>query len=280
VRRSLDLGAVQKPLGAVLSGNAASDVEALPDRRANNQLFHLPLLVREDPSSTNANFMGEVKSDQSLEMLSECHRRLMRLVAEVRNDKDYWLGRSDSRQYQPQAGSQQPVVMALAPRPVVTMKPTPPIPFQPAPAPRLDQVIAAFGRRQEQIQKRDRLRPLFTKALSATASITDALDTMYVGRKFTDAEKKFGTAIAVFQQVRSSLSTDAEGEAVVKMFDRAVTEYRMLEAMIHNQEQLLASRSSSAVDYADRVDKQWKLARAIEAEMKKAIQQTLNGHGQ
>jgi len=91
--------ALQKPLGAVLSGNAAVDVQALTERRPNTQLFHLTLIVREDPTSTNANFMGEVKSDQSLETLSECHRRLMRLVDEVRNDKDYWLGRSEHKQY-------------------------------------------------------------------------------------------------------------------------------------------------------------------------------------
>lgn len=272
--------AVQEPLGAVLRGNAASDVEALLDRRANNQLFHMPLMVRKDPSSTSANFMGEVKSDQSLETLNECHRRLMRLVGEVRNDKDYWLGRSDSRQYLPPAESPPPVVLALAPRPVPATKPTPPIPDQPRPALRFDELLTAVRRRQDRVEKRERLRPPFTKALFAMGALTEAIDTMFVGRKFDDAEKKFGAAIAAFRQVRDSLSTEPEGEAIVKIFDRGVTEYRVLETMIHNQEQLLASHSSSAVDYADRVDKQWKLTRAIEAEMKKAVQETLTALGQ
>jgi hypothetical protein len=92
--------ALRHPLGAILSGNAAVDVEVLPDkRRPNTQLFHLTLIVRDSKTSTTGYFMGEVVSDESFETLSECVSRLVRLVDEVRVDKDYWLGRSDSKQY-------------------------------------------------------------------------------------------------------------------------------------------------------------------------------------
>ena len=146
--------------------------------------------------------------------------------------------------------------------------------------PRLDEMLASIARRQERQRKADRLRPLFSKALAAIGTLTEAVNVMYVSRRFPDAEQKFSQALAGFQPLRSALSADPEGEVIVKIFDKALTEYRVLETMIRNQEQLLAARSSSAVDYADRVDKQWKQTRAIEEEMKQAVQETLRALGQ
>jgi hypothetical protein len=91
--------ALRHPLGAVLTDNAALAVEVLPKVRPNTQLFHMTLIVRDSKTSTTGYFMAEVASDQSFETLSECHSRLLRLVDEVRVDKDYWLGRSHSKQY-------------------------------------------------------------------------------------------------------------------------------------------------------------------------------------
>jgi len=121
---------------------------------------------------------------------------------------------------------------------------------------------------------------LFTKALVAIATLTEAVNLMWVVRKQEEAFKKYSHAIAEFQPLRSPLSLDPEGEALVKIFDKALTEYGVLEAMIRNQEQLLAARSSSAVEYAERVEKQWKLTEAIEAEMKQAVQETLKALSQ
>jgi hypothetical protein len=160
-------------------------------------------------------------------------------------------------------------------QPPAATKPSPPTPVKPPPAPQLQDIVAAMNKRRIRQEKRDRLRPQFTKVLAAMTALTEAVDAMYVGRKMGDAEKKYSEAMTTFQPIRSSLSVEAEGEPIVKIFDKALTEYRILETMIRNQEALLAAHSSNAVEYADRVEKQWKLTRAIEAEMKQAIQETL-----
>jgi len=59
----------------------------------------MPLLVRADPNSTSQNHMGLVKADETLGTLLEVRKRLLRMVDEVRHDKDYWLGRSDTKRY-------------------------------------------------------------------------------------------------------------------------------------------------------------------------------------
>ncbi len=158
--------------------------------------------------------------------------------------------------------------------------PAPPQQKQYHPQPTLDQILASIAARQERQRKAERLRPLFTKALAAQAMLIEAVNLLWVVRKQEEALNKFNHAIAAFQPLRSPLSLDPEGEALVKIFDKALAEYGVLEAMIRNQEQLLAAHSSSAVEYAERVERQWKLTQAIENEMKQTVQETLKALGE
>jgi len=84
--------AIYNPVVQFLTGNDAVDIQAKQERRANTQLWYMPLpMVGAYPKG--------LESDESLESLTECHKRLQRLIREVRYDEAYWLSRSDTRRY-------------------------------------------------------------------------------------------------------------------------------------------------------------------------------------
>jgi len=84
--------AIENPLDQFLTGNDALDIGVKPERRPSTQLWHMPLpMVGAYPRG--------LESDESLSTLVDCHRRLNRLIEEVRHDEAYWLGRSKDRRF-------------------------------------------------------------------------------------------------------------------------------------------------------------------------------------
>ena len=84
--------AIYNPVEQFLTGNDAVDIKAKEERRVNTQLWYMPLpMVGAYPRG--------LESDQTLESLTECHKRLKRLIAEVRFDVPYWMSQSDTRRY-------------------------------------------------------------------------------------------------------------------------------------------------------------------------------------
>jgi hypothetical protein len=84
--------AIYNPVDQFLTGNDAVDIKERPERRANTQRWYMPLpMVGAYPKG--------LESDETLESLGECYKRLQRLIREVRYDEAYWLSRSDTRRY-------------------------------------------------------------------------------------------------------------------------------------------------------------------------------------
>jgi hypothetical protein len=84
--------AIYNPVDQFLTGVDAVDIQAKQEIRPNTQLWYMPLpMVGAYPKG--------LETDQTLESLTECHKRLIRLIAEVRFDEPFWMSRSDTRRF-------------------------------------------------------------------------------------------------------------------------------------------------------------------------------------